>query len=195
MDKGTSTARSGARSFASTDRLGTQAALEVLLLVGLGAAIVAAHSLLRLPLQLPGRHGVEAMALLILGRLAARNRWAATISSATAAGLALLPVWGFGDPMAGLWYLVPGPVIDLSFRVLAGRAALPVLCAAASALAYATKPLGRAALTGFVAWPFHSLLSGVLYPLATHLLFGAMGGLVGWMIYSAARRLRARPRG
>ena len=55
----------------------TEAALtwqEALLLTGLGAAAVVLHSVFRFPLQLPGHHGVEWMALIIGGRLAVRYR-------------------------------------------------------------------------------------------------------------------------
>ena len=43
-------------------------AVEALLMLGLGAAAVVLHQTLRAPLNLPGRHGLEWMALLVIGR-------------------------------------------------------------------------------------------------------------------------------
>jgi Flp pilus assembly protein TadG len=53
-----------------------------MLLLALGAGIVALGELFRFSLGMPGHHGLEAMALLATARLATNYRWAATIAAA-----------------------------------------------------------------------------------------------------------------
>ena len=67
-------------------------AWEVLILTGSGALAVVLHQSFQLPLGLPGHHGIEWMALLILGSSFSRMKGSATISSLGAAGISLLPI-------------------------------------------------------------------------------------------------------
>ncbi len=148
-----------------------------LLLLGVGAVVLPA--VLRLPLKLPGHHGIEWMALLMIGRTVSRYRWATSVSSVGAGLTALLPVWGSDDPIFWLTYLLPGLVIDVGMP-LAGRWRMqPWSLAVLAGLAHGTKPLLRLAFGAIVGWPYGSLLAGVIYPLALHIAFGAIGGLLG----------------
>lgn len=170
------------KSISNRFRINTSATwFEIALLVGLGIAIVALRAAFRGHLGLHGRHGVEWMALLLIGRMASRNRGAATISSIGAATCVLLPIWGFRDPFGWLIYLWVGIVLDtgyalgkrwlwhdsLWFLVLLGG------------LAHATKPLVRLLISLISGWPYGSLIFGVAYPLALHIFFGIAGSLVG----------------
>jgi hypothetical protein len=163
---------------------------EALLLTGLGAAAVVMHAVFRWDLKLPGHHGVEWMALLIIGRAASRYRWASTVSSAAAGGLAFLPVWGFGDPFAWLIYFLPGILMDLVYQA-GGQAQTNVwFLTLLGGLALATKPLARVVISLATGWPYGSLLYGVAYPLATHILFGMLGAFLGAQLIFALKRRR-----
>ena len=70
---------------------------EFILLAGIGAAGVLLHSYLRMPLKLPGHHGVIYMALLLSGRLISNKKFASSYSSIGAAAMLLIPL-GFKDP-------------------------------------------------------------------------------------------------
>ncbi len=177
--------RKSSGSIPISDRLAWR---EALLLLGLGAAVVLMHAAFRWDLKLPGHHGIEWMAALIIGRATSRYRWAATVSSTGAAGLALLPVWGFGDPFAALIYLLPGPVIDLAYQ-LGGHAQTNVwFLTLLGGLALAAKPLARVGISLITGWPYGSLFYGVAYPLATHILFGMLGAFLGAKLIFTLRR-------
>ena len=165
---------------------------ELALLVLLGAAAVTLHVTFRFPLRLPGHHGLEWMALLLFGRLTGRYRWAATVSSLGAAGIALLPIWGLGDPFVWLIYALPGPVIDLAYLLGVRWQHNLIFLGILGGAAYATKPLARLAIGAAMGWPYGSLLYGVVYPVATHILFGVAGAVAGVLL---ARTLLQRTRG
>lgn len=168
---------------------------QVVGLAALGAAAVVLHRFLRIPLGLAGRHGVEWMMLLVAGRALSRFRGASSITAASAAGFSLMPYWGTsGEPLGWLTYLAAGVVIDLAVnRWPAFRAKLWALILL-GALGHAMKPLLRAAVTLVTGIQFHSLLSGLLYPLSTHLMFGAAGGFLGGVAATGVRLVKGKTR-
>lgn len=171
--------------------LNSRALVEALFLVGLGVAAVWLHTTLRLPLKMPGRHGIEWMALLLMGRALSRRRGAASLSAAGAAGAAFFPMFAVtDDPFVWLTYLVPGVLVDVLFAALPRWQANVVFLGLLGALAHATKPVIRYFI-GLASGGMHSsLIAGLGYPLATHLLFGLIGGLIGGGVILAVRRLK-----
>ena len=162
-----------------------------LFLVLLGVGSVVLPAVLRLPLKLPGHHGLEWMALLMIGRTVSRYRWAASVSSAGAGMTALLPVWGSDDPVFWLTYLLPGLVIDAGMPLVRRWGSPLWSLAVLAGLAHGTKPLLRLAVGALFGWPYGSLVGGVLYPLVLHILFGAIGGLLGAGIGLLSTRRRS----
>jgi hypothetical protein len=55
---------------------------EILLALGLGVLAVVLHAKLRIPLKMPGHHGLEFMALLIFARTTMRMKWASMVMEA-----------------------------------------------------------------------------------------------------------------
>ncbi len=168
--------------------------LEIAVLALLGVSAVVLHRYFRIPLNLPGRHGVEWMALLVAGRAFSRFRAAGTVGSTSAALFSLLPYWGAsGEPLGWLTYWIAGVAVDLVInswpQLRQSLWALILL----GAIGHVTKPLLRALITWVTGLPFHSLWNGVLYPLLTHLLFGATGGLLAGVTVKAWRRIRPLP--
>jgi len=154
-----------------------------LFLASLGIAIVLLEQAFRWPLQLPGHHGLEAMALLVFGRLSCSNPWSATMVGASAAVAAPFVGADHGVLMP-LFYVLPGLVIDLGYRLrpqLLARLllALPVL----AALAFATKPVLRVVANQVFGMPFGSLRAGPVYPILTHLMFGFLGALAAVLVW------------
>jgi hypothetical protein len=181
------------RSFTATSLAREGLLTEIVLLLSLGAAVVVIHGTMRWPLELPGHHGVEWMAMLLVGRGLSKQRWGASVASVGAAGCAMLPVWGFGDPIIALTYLVPGLIIDLGWGMAERWQDKAWLFAGMGGLAMATKPLMRWVVNLVTGWPYGSLLYGVLYPTATHILFGVLGALAGYGLLRAARH-RSEPK-
>ena len=167
--------------------------LEALLLVGSGALVVVLHQSFRIPLSQPGYHGIEWMAILILGRSFSRLRGAGTLASLGAAGMSMLPLWGaVNDPFIWLVYLLPGPVMDLAFRYLPDYASKLWFLVVLGGLAHITKPIVRLVITVLSGWSFGSFRFGVLYPVSSHLLFGMLGGLLGAVLVLGIRRLSTK---
>ncbi len=170
------------RSFPRTSLSSTEGALTwpmALLLLGLGAAAVVLQAQLRLPMRLPGHQGIVLMAMLLLGRASTRYRWATSVAGAGATIAAALPLWAANEPLPWLAYVLPGIVVDAGLQLAPRwRASLGYLALLAG-LGYATKPLVQLAISLSGAWAFRSQQGGLLFPLAAHLLFGALGGLLG----------------
>ena len=156
----------------------TSAAAETLLLILLGVVGVALHAYLRLPIKVPGHNGLLWIALLIVGRLVSQRRWAASISSTSAAAISLLPVMGFKDPLDTITLLIPGVVIDLAFLISPRLLASLVALALVGAFAHATKPIAKLIVSAGTGFPYPSLIAGILYPLSLHALFGAAGAIL-----------------
>jgi hypothetical protein len=156
-------------------------------------AAVALHQVFRFPMNLPGRHGIEWMALLIIGRGLSRSRYAGSITAFGASTASLLPIWGASDdPFIWLIYLLPGFVMDLAFGNLSRWQNRLVFLGSLGALAHATKPLARWMISLSLGYPYGSLLWGVAYPLATHLLFGAIGGVLGGLAALGVKKIIER---
>ena len=94
-----------------------------------------------------------------------------------------------------LFYVLPGVVIDLGYRLwpqLVARIliALPVL----AALAFATKPVVRVIANQLFGLPFGSLRAGPVYPILTHLMFGFLGALAAVLVWRYTERRLREPR-
>jgi len=161
---------------------------EALLLIGGGVTAVVLHRALDGSLGLPGHHGIEWMALLILGRASSRFRGAGTLTSISASLASMLPFLQGGNSFAWLFYLLPGLVMDFAFRYLPRYANKLWFLVLLAGLAHATKPIGQLTINLITGWPFGSFRYGVLYPFASHLLFGMIGGLLGALILLGVRR-------
>jgi hypothetical protein len=165
---------------------------EALLLFGGGALAVVLHRTFDMSLGLPGHHGMEWMALMILGRASSRFRGAGTLTSVGASLASTMPLLHSDNPYTWLFYMLPGPVMDLAFRYLPGLTNKVWFLVLLGGLAHATKPVGQLIINLNTGWPFGSFRNGVLYPFATHLLFGMIGGLVGALIVLGIQRTSKR---
>jgi len=166
---------------------------EALLLFGGGVLAVVLHRAYDMSLGLPGHHGIEWMALMIIGRASSRFRGAGSITSLGASLASTMPLLHTDNPYTWLFYLLPGPVMDNAFRyfpMLANKIWFMVLL---GGLAHATKPIGQLIINLMTGWPFGSFRYGVVYPFASHLLFGMIGGLIGALIVLGVQRASSKP--
>lgn len=178
--------------FGVIDLVGPLTAGRAAFLVSLGVAIVLLEQAFRWPLQLPGHHGLEAMALLVFGRLSCTNPWSATLVGASAAVAAPFVGADHGVLMP-LFYVLPGIVLDAGYRLwprLVSQALLFLPLVAA--VAFAAKPVVRVVANQWFGMPFGSLRAGPVYPILTHLMFGFLGALAAVLVWRATeRRLRS----
>jgi hypothetical protein len=160
---------------------------RLLWLVSLGVVIVALEGAFRWPLQFPGHHGIEAMALLALARLSCTTRVSASIAGASAALAA--PLFGADHgPLMPLFYLLPAMLLDLGWRLRPRVGGLLLFLPLLTAVAFASKPVVRVIANAAFGMQFGSLRAGPVYPILTHLLFGFVGGLVAVLLWRATER-------
>ncbi len=156
---------------------------EIVWLMGLGSLVVIMHNFLRIPLRLPGHHGIEWMTLLIIGKLTSKNRFAASISSLTASGISLIPAMGFHDPFIVLTFFAPGAVIDIGYYFIKKMKQhyylFAFLLILITGFAHMTKPLIKWGISLIFQWPYGSFLYGVLYPMISYFIFGIIGTSFG----------------
>ncbi|MEP6894932.1 MAG: hypothetical protein ABI986_04920 [Chloroflexota bacterium] len=165
---------------------------EALLLFGSGVLAVVLHRAYDMSLGLPGHHGIEWMALMILGRASSRFRGAGSMTSLGASFASTLPLLHSDNPYTWLFYLLPGPVMDFAFRYFPGYANKIWFMVLLGGLAHATKPVDQLITNLLTGWPFGSFRYGVVYPFASHLLFGMIGGLIGALIVLGIQRASSK---
>ncbi|MBK8784664.1 MAG: hypothetical protein IPO22_23350 [Anaerolineales bacterium] len=167
--------------------------IEALLLIGGGVMAVVLHRALDMSLGLPGHHGIEWMAIMILGRASSKFRGAGTLTSIGASFASVLPFLHGDNPFTWIYYLLPGPVMDLAFRYLPRYANKLWFMVLLGGFAHMTKPIGQLTINLLTGWPIGSFRFGVVYPFASHLLFGMIGGLLGAMVVFGINRFSNKP--
>jgi len=59
-------------------------------------------------------------------------------------------------------------------------------------VAHITKPVARLVIALVLSWPFGSFRYGVAYPIASHLFFGMIGGLLAALIVFGVNALPSK---
>jgi hypothetical protein len=149
-------------------------------LLGIGAVAILLHARLRTPLNIPGHHGIEFMGLLLLGRMSSNLRFASTISSLGIGLLLMFPVFGFGDPMMGFNYMLPGLFLDVFYHLGGQRSKKVWFLAIVAGISYITIPFSRLLISSSTGYLYGAFLKhGFVAPFIGYLLFGLSGGLLG----------------
>lgn len=182
---GTSSLKNTSKSFPTDWSLSW---IEALLLMGGGVMAVVLHRALDTSLGLPGHHGIEWMAILIIGRASSRYRGAGTLTSIGASFASVLPFLSGGNPFTWIYYLLPGLVMDLAYYYLPHYSNKLLFMILLGGFAHVTKPIGQLSVNLLTGWPVGSFRFGVVYPFASHLLFGMIGGLLGALIVLGIRK-------
>lgn len=169
------------------DSAGELTRSRLVLLLALGAGIVALGEAFRLPLGLPGHHGLEAMALLAAARLSTDYRWAATIAAISAAATAAVLGAGHGG-LVPLFYLMPGLVIDFGVTLRPNWRSSLLWLPVCAALGHASKPLIKWVILLGSSANFGSMTHGLPYPFVTHLAFGFTGALATTLLWRSWRK-------
>jgi hypothetical protein len=165
--------------------------LEILFLAGLGMLAITLHARLKTPLNIPGHHGVEFMMLMVIGRLASRLPVASTISATGIGVLLLFPVFSFNDPLMGFHYTLPGILLDIFYRFLHDKRWMVLLLILAAGAAYMSIPLSRILISMPLGLPYMAVVKhGFIIPPLSFGLFGAIGGMTGYLLFKGFKKLR-----
>ena len=154
---------------------------ELLLLFAGGLLASVLHAKLRIPLNMPGHHGIEFMGIFILIRLASNLRFAASMAT-LGTGIALLvPGIGAEDPLHSFSYLLPGIILDMIYPHLSQNTFRWLMIILLAGFAYASIPLSRLLVTLVSGFPYMAFFKyGALYTTLSFFFFGMMGGLLGF---------------
>ena len=173
-----------ARALSTIEPVGPLTLGRLAFLVFLGVLTYVLHKTFHYPLKMPGHHGLEAMALLVIGRLSCTNPLSATLVCLSAAATAGL-VAGGHDGSSALFGIVPGLLMDAGVLLFKNWRAQLLVLPLLAAFGHATKPIVRSGLFETLGVNFGSLRNGVMYPVSTHLLYGFAGGVVGILLWRA----------
>jgi hypothetical protein len=162
--------------------------LLLALIFGAGVLVVVMHDVFRWPMKMPGRHGLELMALLLFVRCASGEQYATTL--AALGGVTAAVVLQHASGIESVILLVQGLAIDSAYGLLVGRSwwlyALPMM----AGVAHAIKPVVKMAAQIGLGVPSGSLVLGLGYPMMTHFIFGAAGGLFGVLAWRGLQRAK-----
>lgn len=165
--------------------------LEILFLFVLGISAIVLRSYLRIPLGIPGRHGLEFMALLMIGRRVSKLPFASVIAMVGATSFMFVPFIGIKDPFLPVIYLLMGVVLDFlyfAFRNPANRLAILSLI---GGIAYMVIPISRLGIYLFTGVLERSFIkSGFIVPILSHFAFGVAGALLGAGLIYSIKRIR-----
>lgn len=172
------------RSFALSPDRNIALILEMLLIVAGGALAALMHFKLRIPLNLPGHHGLEFMAIFVLIRLSANVRYAATLATLGTGIMLLIPGLGASNPLHSFSYLLPGLFLDFFYIISRGRMQLFLIAAITAGISYMMIPLSRLIVQIFIAYPYMAFVKfGIVYTVFSFLLFGILGGMLGYGLF------------
>ncbi|MFQ5883866.1 MAG: hypothetical protein ACE5IO_02055 [Thermoplasmata archaeon] len=161
------------------------------------AAVIASFSVfvalskgyLRVPLHVPGHSAIYVIPLLLLGRLASKNRFGGMGIGGLSGGIMAFTGIGGGYLLAIPRYFLMGVVIDLLLWKEWTRENMTVLVVA-GAFANTAKFLMGMIIATLVGIPSFFIQQGMTYSLVTHLAFGVAGGLVAFGVLKAVRHVQ-----
>ena len=159
---------------------------KLLLIFSAGILAVWFHEALRWPLNLPGRHGLELMAILLFVRMSAPQHYAATL--AAMGGIAASLLFNDAPGVGNLILFAQGLFIDSAHRLLKRHSLTLWLMLVVTALAHMLKPMIKFGFQSSMGIVSDSLSHGLLYPLITHFSFGLIGGLAGFMAWRSLQK-------
>ena len=137
------------------------------------------HSKLRIPMHLPGRQGVLFIAFLIIGRSTSKYNFATSLSCLGASSLLFFNLVGHNDPFMPVVFILFGIVLDVLYNTFTKIKNNIWTVSLACSLSWMTITIFKLIFSLIFHIPETSLLSGLLYPLSTHLIFGFFGGMLG----------------
>ncbi len=162
--------------------------LQIVTLLFVGFAATWLHYRFRFPLNLPGRHGLEFMLLVMGARYASNLKLSATVAVSGSILASLIPVLGFNDPLLPYIYLGMGAFIDLAWFRWSAFKNYILLTALLGGLVYGLIPVVRIFSSLVSAYHFNSLRYGYIIPVLTHIGFGFTGAIAGVGVVSEIKK-------
>jgi len=167
--------------------------LEILFLFVLGISAIVVRSYLRIPLGIPGRHGLEFMALIIIGRRISKIPFASVIAMLGATTFMFVPFIGIKDPFLPVIYIIMGVVLDTLYFLFNKPANRLAILSLIGGLAYMVIPISRLFVYLFTGILENSFIkAGFIIPVLSHFVFGVAGALLGAGFIHSLKRFRKK---
>lgn len=164
-------------SLSLTKKYATLIGILLLILTGVFIALLRAY--LRVPLNIPGRHGIEVMGILMAARMISKQRFASSLSMLAGGSMMLLPFMGFKDPTIPVMYIMMGFSLDFLWTQFNLSSRNAYVLAFFGGLTYMMIPVLRLGIHFSGIFFISSFAKhGIILPIVSHFLFGALGTLV-----------------
>ncbi|HSH52886.1 MAG TPA: hypothetical protein VK982_14265 [Bacteroidales bacterium] len=164
---------------------------EILFLFVLGISAIVVRSYLRIPLGIPGRHGLEFMAFIMIGRRISKLPFASVIAMLGATSFMFVPFIGIKDPFLPIIYIIMGVVIDSLYLACKKSNNRLAILSLIGGIAYMVIPVSRIGIYLFTGILENSLVkSGFIIPILSHFVFGVAGTMLGTGLIYSIKRIR-----
>lgn len=162
---------------------------QLILLALFSALVIVAKIALRTPLQLSGHSGIFWMAIIIVGARVVPKLGASSIIGVTSGLLAsFLGLGDFGALNTFLSYAMVGVGSDLVLWLLRGNTDNVVVAVIVGTLGHIGKFLTKWLFGIITGAPIGFVALGLLRAFLSYVIFGALGGLLGWFTLQALKR-------
>lgn len=162
---------------------------QLILLALFSALVVTAKIALRTPLQLPGHSGIFWMAIIVIGMRVVPKLGAGSIIGVTSGLLAaFLGLGDFGAVNTFFSYTMIGVVSDLILWLLGGDSEKLVVAIFIGMLGHLSKFLVKWVFGIITGAPLGFVALGLLRSILGYIIFGAVGGFLGWLTLKALRK-------
>jgi len=177
------------KSISKTSQTNYTLVVELLIPIVLGILAIVAHARYRSGINMPGHHGLEFMALLLVAHSTGKTKWSAYLFSLGVAAFAFVPFLGFKNPLTAMIYVVPGVIFGvmsmLSFITKYKAAFLGLI----GGIAYAGIPFFRFVFGTMTGVMHKSLITGTGFTILSFFLFGLAGSLIGLGVYQLGKKI------
>lgn len=162
---------------------------QLILLALFSALVIVAKIALRTPLQMSGHSGIFWMAIIIVGARVVPKLGASSIIGVTSGILAsFLGLGDFGALNTFLSYAVVGIGSDLMLWLLRGDTENVVVAIIVGIFGHLGKFLTKWLFGIITGAPIGFVALGLLRTFLSYAIFGALGGLLGWLTLKALKR-------
>ncbi len=162
---------------------------QLILLALFSALIIVAKIALRTPLQLSGHSGIFWMAIIIVGARVVPKLGASSIIGVTSGLLAsFMGLGDFGALNTFISYAIVGVVSDLMLWILRGDTENVVVAISVGIFGHLGKFLTKWLFGIITGAPIGFVALGLLRAFISYVIFGAIGGILGWLTLKALKR-------
>jgi hypothetical protein len=162
--------------------------VELTTLALLAGLLIAAKAFFRIPIKVPGHTGIFWMAVLVIGKAVVRKPTAGTLIGLVSGILAVAIVPSQEGVFVAVKYIAAGVAIDAVTPLVGGNLGRWIPAALVGAASNAAKLVSDLLVSFALGLPIGFIVVGLAYGVATHVVFGAMGGWVGSVVFGRLRR-------